>query len=92
MTSALQIFVVAVFERSTFKYADRGYRFAFLEAGHFAQNISLTAAAMQLGTVSIGGYYDRRIDEFLGMNGTDQSVVLALAVGSDKAGESGTEW
>jgi SagB-type dehydrogenase family enzyme len=38
--SSLVIFITAMFERSVFKYGDRGYRFTLLEAGHVAQNLN----------------------------------------------------
>src|SRR5439155_2256240 len=52
---SLLLIVTALFERSTFKYGDRGYRFALIEAGHIAQNLNLICSAMQLCSVTIGG-------------------------------------
>lgn len=79
-TSVL-IFLTALFERSTFKYGDRGYRFTLLEAGHIAQNINLTSSALKLGCKNIGGFYDREIDAFLQLDGISHSTVYVLAVG-----------
>ncbi|MGO1973874.1 MAG: nitroreductase family protein [Propionibacteriaceae bacterium] len=39
----------------------RGERFTHLEAGHAAQNVQLTATALGLGTVFIGGIIDQRL-------------------------------
>jgi SagB-type dehydrogenase family enzyme len=76
------VFVVtAVFGRSTFKYGARGYRFVFLEAGHVAQNINLAATSLGLGCINLGGFYDRRVDEFLGLDGLNQSTIYMIAVG-----------
>ena len=74
-------FMTAMFERTVFKYGDRGYRFTFLEAGHVAQNMSLVATALGLGCVNIGGFYDREIDEFLGIDGLTHSTLYMLAIG-----------
>ncbi len=63
--ASLIFFITAVFERSTFKYRDRGYRFALIEAGHSAQNVNLAAFSLGLGTINVGGFYDRKIDDFL---------------------------
>jgi SagB-type dehydrogenase family enzyme len=78
--SSLVFFLTAIFERSTFKYGTRGYRFIFLEAGHVAQNLNLVATGLGLGCLNIGGYYDREIDELLGLNGVSQSTIYMIAV------------
>ncbi|MDQ5820929.1 MAG: SagB/ThcOx family dehydrogenase [Actinomycetota bacterium] len=76
------LFLVAgVFWRTRFKYGLRGYRFALLECGHLAQNILLAATALGLGSVPIGGFYDRRVDELLGLDGVNESALYAVAVG-----------
>ncbi len=79
--SAAVIFVAAVFGRTRFKYGLRGYRFALLEAGHVGQNVLLTATALGLGAVPLGGFYDRLTDEFLGLDGVNESTLYTLAVG-----------
>jgi SagB-type dehydrogenase family enzyme len=71
----------AVFGRSRFKYGLRALRFTLLEAGHAAQNAVLAAAALGLGAVPLGGFYDRRTDEFLGLDGVNESVLYTVAVG-----------
>lgn len=73
--------LTGVFWRSRFKYGQRGYRFALLEAGHAMQNALLAAAALELTALPIGGYYDSALDEFLGVNGVDESTVYLLAIG-----------
>jgi SagB-type dehydrogenase family enzyme len=74
-------FLTAVFERSVFKYGNRGYRFALLEAGHVAQNINLVAGALGLECLNIGGYFDRQIDDFLDIDGITHSTVYLIAIG-----------
>lgn len=75
--------ITGVFWRSRFKYGQRGYRFTLLEAGHALQNALLTAAALGLAALPIGGYYDAIVDEILGLNGVDESTIYLLAVGSE---------
>ncbi len=82
LTSAMVVFIAAQFERSLFKYKDRGYRFVLLDAGHLAQNMNLVATALDLGCVNVGGYYDRRADEFLGLDGLTQSTIYMVAIGT----------
>jgi SagB-type dehydrogenase family enzyme len=79
--ASLLIFVTAIFERTVFKYGDRGYRFTFLEAGHFAQNVNLVSNALSLGCINIGGYFDREVDELLGLDGLMHSTIYMIGLG-----------
>lgn len=81
--ASILLFITAAFERTTFKYGDRGYRFALLEAGHVAQNLDLTATALGLGAMNIGGFYDRDLDAVLGLDGVTQSTLYMVAIGED---------
>jgi SagB-type dehydrogenase family enzyme len=81
--ASLIIFITALFDRSTFKYGDRGYRFALMESGHVAQNIDLAALGLGLGSINLGGFYDRRIDDFLDLDGLTQSTLYLVAVGKE---------
>lgn len=78
-------FITAMFERSAFKYGNRGYRFILLEAGHAAQNLNLAARAMGLGCLNVGGYFDRGIDRILGIDGVTHSTVYMVAVAGEKS-------
>jgi SagB-type dehydrogenase family enzyme len=75
------VFLAATFWRTRFKYGLRGYRFALLEAGHAAQNLLLAAAVLGVTTLPLGGFYDARVDELLGLDGVDQSVLYAVILG-----------
>lgn len=79
--ATLVVFITAVFERVTFKYGARGYRFALLEAGHLAQNLNLAAGALGLGALNIGGFFDREADELLRLDGLAYSTLYLVAVG-----------
>jgi SagB-type dehydrogenase family enzyme len=80
-SAAAVLFISAVFLRSTFKYGDRGYRFVFLEAGHLAQNAVLTATELGLTATPIGGYFDRKVDDYLALDGLEESVIYILLLG-----------
>ena len=79
--AAAIFFVTALFDRTIFKYRDRGYRFIFLEAGHLMQNLNLTTVAMGLGAVNIGGFFDRDVDRLLGIDGVTHSTIYMCAIG-----------
>jgi SagB-type dehydrogenase family enzyme len=75
------VLVAAIFGRTRFKYGLRGYRFALLEAGHVGQNVVLAATGLGLAAVPLGGFYDRLTDEFLGLDGVNESTLYTIAVG-----------
>jgi SagB-type dehydrogenase family enzyme len=79
--AAAVLFVSATFLRSTFKYSDRGYRFALIEAGHVGQNVLLSAHALGLAAAPIGGYLDRAVDRYLRLDGLNESVIYVLLLG-----------
>ena len=64
---AIDIVIAAVYERTTVKYGERGIRYVHMEAGHAAQNIYLQATALDLGTVTIGAFYDDSVRDIVGM-------------------------
>ncbi len=48
-------------------YGDRGYRYACMDAGQIGERINLWAIQQQLGSSGIGGYYDDKGNELLGL-------------------------
>jgi len=78
------ILVTGVFGRSAFKYGERAYRFVLMESGHLAQNINLVAHSLKLGSLNIGGFYDRRMDALLDIDGVDQSTLYLMVIGHPK--------
>lgn len=87
--AAAVIALVACFPRSRVKYGLRAYRFTLLEAGHVAQNVLLAAAALGFGALPVGGFFDRRIEEMLAVDGLHESPLYLIAVGSTPE-QSGT--
>jgi SagB-type dehydrogenase family enzyme len=84
-SAAATVVVSGCFWRSRFKYGLRAYRFTLLEAGHVVQNMLLAATALGLGTAPIGGFYDRRLDEVLGLDGVDESSLYLTSFGRPSA-------
>jgi SagB-type dehydrogenase family enzyme len=66
----------AVFARSTGKYGRRGIRYAHMEAGAAAQNISLQAVSLELGTVVIGAFDDDQVREVLSMPAKEDPLLI----------------
>jgi len=78
---ALVIIISAIFSRSTMKYLDRGYRMILMEAGAVANNITLMAASMGLGSSALGGFLDDRVSALLDIDGLDEAPLIPLALG-----------
>jgi thiopeptide-type bacteriocin biosynthesis protein len=76
----LWVFVVADLRALTAKYGQRGYRFAYLQAGHAAQNVLLVAEAMGFRARLIGGFYDDALAVFLGVDGITQIPLYMIPV------------
>ncbi|MDD4052650.1 MAG: SagB/ThcOx family dehydrogenase [candidate division Zixibacteria bacterium] len=73
--------LTARFERSTKKYADRGYRYSYIEAGSICQNIYLAATALRLGTVAVGAFINRAVNDIIGIDGAEEAAILIMPVG-----------
>ncbi|MBC7293730.1 MAG: SagB/ThcOx family dehydrogenase [Thermoleophilia bacterium] len=73
------VFVIAaVYGRTTKKYGERGIRYVHMEAGHVAQNLCLQATALNLGTVTIGAFYDNQVKRLLGLRDEDPLYLLPV--------------
>ncbi|MGD2153038.1 MAG: SagB/ThcOx family dehydrogenase [Gemmatimonadales bacterium] len=74
---AAAVFAIgAVVGRTAVKYGDRAERYVLIEVGAAAQNMSLQAAALGLGTVVVGAYDDARVRRVLCMEGGKAAYVL----------------
>jgi SagB-type dehydrogenase family enzyme len=74
------IVITAVFERVMSKYGVRGERYAFIEAGHIAQNVCLQAVALGLSTVVTGAFNDSGVQSVLEIPG-DFKPLCILPIG-----------
>ena len=81
-TCPVALVVTAMLWRSRFKYGQRGYRFALLEAGHLAQNVLLASEGLDLGAVPVGGFYDRRLAALLAIDGVNEVPLYILPIGA----------
>jgi SagB-type dehydrogenase family enzyme len=74
--AAINIMFVAVFERTTVKYGERGFRYVYMEVGHAAQNVYLQATALNLATVTVGAFYDEQVKEVLNLPENEQPLCI----------------
>ncbi len=64
-TAPVTMVIVAVYQRTTKRYRERGVRYVHMEVGHCGQNIYLQAEAMGMGTVAVGAFSDQMVKEIL---------------------------
>jgi len=69
----------AVIERTAAKYGTRSTRYVHMEAGHAAQNVFLQAAALHLGTVVVGAFYDEDVKKVIGMEAGESALYIMPA-------------
>jgi SagB-type dehydrogenase family enzyme len=82
LAEAPAVFVwTAIFERSKWKYKQRAYRYVYLDAGHIAGNLALSAASIGLGSCQVGAFFDDEANGIIGVDGTEESVIYLSVVG-----------
>jgi len=74
----------AVWGRGAQKYGNRALRYAYLDAGHIAENLHLAATALGLGSCMIGAFLDDAMNELVGVDGDEESVIYAACAGSPR--------
>jgi SagB-type dehydrogenase family enzyme len=81
--AAALIMMTAVFSRTQWKYdTARAYRVVLTEAGHFCQTFCLVATWLRLAPFCTLALADSRIEQALGVDGVNESVLYAAGVGS----------
>ena len=71
----------AIFNRSKCKYGERAYRYIYLDAGHIAENLALSATSINLGTCQIAAIYDDEVNQIIDIDGIKESTIYLSVVG-----------
>ena len=66
----------AIYGRTTERYGDRGIMYVHMEAGHAAQNVSLQAISLGLGTVMVGAFHDGSVKSVMNLKGEEQPLYI----------------
>ncbi|UCG55109.1 MAG: SagB/ThcOx family dehydrogenase [Dehalococcoidia bacterium] len=81
-SQAAVVFIwTAVFQRTKWRYQDRAYRYIYLDAGHIAQNLALSATSLGLGSCQIGALFDEEVNKIVGVYGIEESTIYMTVVG-----------
>lgn len=86
-TSSALILITGLIERVYIKYGDRGYRFLLQESGFVSQTISLLATSINLASCMLGGYYDDKVNDFLGIDGVFETINNIITIGKEADNE-----
>lgn len=82
LSSAGVVFIWSgIFSRSKWKYKQRAYRYVYLDCGHIAQNLALSASSLGLGSCQIGAFYDDELNDLIELDGKEESVIYLSTVG-----------
>jgi len=71
----------AVLRRTISKYGERGLRYIFMDVAHICQNVLLCAEALGLKACPVGAFFDEELNEFLGLDGREETVIYLATVG-----------
>jgi SagB-type dehydrogenase family enzyme len=78
------IFIItAEYKRTTWKYGERGIRYALIEVGHVGQNLFLQAEAMGLGAGIVGAFNDLEVSKVAGIPPKHEPLLI-MPVGYKK--------
>ena len=72
---------IAIPYRTEWRYTILAHKFIAIDLGHVSENLYLACEAIDLGTVAIGYYEQKKFDAFLELDGKDEFVVLVAPVG-----------
>ena len=80
-TSAVTFIWAAVPYRTIWRYAERSYRYLYLDAGHVCQNLHLAAESINCGICAIGAYDDDAMDQLMGFTPPEMFVIYLASLG-----------
>ncbi len=78
---AVTFIITGLYDRLRWKYGERGYRYMCMDAGFLGQNLYLVGEAMGLGVCALAGFYDDDVDRFLGIDTSEEMVLMLMSVG-----------
>ncbi|MBV6624027.1 MAG: SagB/ThcOx family dehydrogenase [Rivularia sp. (in: Bacteria)] len=77
------VFHTADLKNAVARYGDRVYRYLHMDAGHLGQRLNLAAIHLGLGVSGIGGFFDDKVNEVLGIP-SDEAVLYITTLGKPR--------
>ncbi|MBW4666822.1 MAG: SagB/ThcOx family dehydrogenase [Cyanomargarita calcarea GSE-NOS-MK-12-04C] len=78
--AAAVLFHTSDLKSAVTQYGDRVYRYLHMDAGHLGQRLNLAAVRLNLGVSGIGGFFDDKVNEVLGIP-ADEAVLYITTLG-----------
>ena len=88
--AAAAILLTNVFARYSWKYANRGYRYALIDCGHIGENLRLAASSAGLGWTRAWRFQDDAVNALLELDGREEAVCAVHAFGPVTAAAAST--
>ncbi len=79
--AAAIVLLTCVFGRYTWRYANRGYRYALIDTGHISENLRLAATSAGIAEATELHFLDAELNELLGVDGRKEALCALHAVG-----------
>ncbi len=79
--SCVTFSMIADLERTSSLYGDRGYRYAFFEAGMIGQRLYIASESMGFHSTGIGAFYDDAVLRYLDLAPSRGQVIYHFACG-----------
>ena len=83
--AAAAVLLTNVFERYSWRYANRAYRYALIDSGHIGENLRLTARSIGIADRCLLRFWDDSLNELLGLDGRNEAVCAMHVVGHPDA-------
>jgi SagB-type dehydrogenase family enzyme len=79
--AAAVFFWVCIPYRGEWRYKELAHKGMLLDLGHISHQLYLATEALGCGCCAIGGYYQNKADNLVGVDGKDEFTVLCASVG-----------
>jgi SagB-type dehydrogenase family enzyme len=79
--AAAAVLIGNVFRRYTWRYANRGYRYALIDSGHIGENLRLASFSAGLGELGPLRFEDDRLHRMLELDGREEAVCAVHLLG-----------
>jgi SagB-type dehydrogenase family enzyme len=83
--AAATILLTNVFGRYSWRYANRGYRYALIDSGHIGENLRLAASSAGLAQRDFLTFRDDLLNDLLAVDGVEEAVCSVHAVGPPRS-------
>jgi SagB-type dehydrogenase family enzyme len=80
-TAAFVLVVTGCYDRASWKYGERAFRYLCMDVGFAAENLYLVGEALGLGVCAVAGFIDDALERLLGLEPRAEFPMLLVTVG-----------